>query len=151
MENSVTGINVEAAERIYNCKFIGDFCLKGKDGEWVDNQPVACFYVANPAKAEYSHYLGLFIHADNVYVTNAKSAFYNGRRKEIITGVKAANGQIIHSRYRHDYRVSDDESVFIDGGNAYTRTNAPNRLVNLKIQKDRLKEWKKRLIKELLS
>jgi hypothetical protein len=39
-----------------------------------------------------------------------------------INAVIADNGDIVYSRYRHDYRKSNDNSVWIDGGRAYTRS-----------------------------
>ncbi len=60
-------------------------------------------------------------------ITNAITA-----TETIITGIKAQNGEIIYSRYRHDYRESKDGSVFIDGGRDYTR-HSGGELVELKI------------------
>lgn len=42
--------------------------------------------------------------------------------KQDIDAVIADDGDIIYSRYRHDYMVSNDKSVWIDGGRAYTRS-----------------------------
>lgn len=60
-------------------------------------------------------------------ITNAITA-----TETTITGIKAQNGEIIYSRYRHDYRESADGSVFIDGGRDYTR-HGDGELVELKI------------------
>ena len=43
-----------------------------------------------------------------------------------IWGVVAENGDVIYSRFRHDYRWSPDKSVMIDGGRDYTRWGASN-------------------------
>jgi hypothetical protein len=40
---------------------------------------------------------------------------------ETFVGIVAENGDIIYSRFRHDYRTSEDKSVSIDGGREYTR------------------------------
>jgi hypothetical protein len=58
-------------------------------------------------------------------------------------GIIADNGDIIFSRSRHDYRVSDDESVWIDGGREYTRTPLVEveRMVRLTVHKGRLEVW----------
>jgi hypothetical protein len=42
--------------------------------------------------------------------------------QEDIWGVVANDGEVIYSRYRHDYRTSKDGSVMIDGGRDYTKT-----------------------------
>ena len=39
----------------------------------------------------------------------------------LISAAVADDGEIIYSKYRHDYNVSKDKSVFIDGGRDYTR------------------------------
>lgn len=53
-----------------------------------------------------------------------------------IDAVTADNGQIVYSRYRHDYRISDDKSVFIDGGRAYTKSGLypQHRWVTLRVR-----------------
>jgi len=57
-----------------------------------------------------------------------------------IVGVKAFNNEVIYSRYRHDYRMSSDKTVFIDGGRDYLRSGMyeTDRFVNMKVIKDRL-------------
>ena len=52
----------------------------------------------------------------------------------IIDAVEANNGDVIFSRYNHDYRTSPDGSVFIDGGRVYTRTTptARQRIIKIK-------------------
>ena len=56
--------------------------------------------------------------------------------------VVAANGDVIYSRYRHDYRHSPDGSVWIDGGRDYTRSGVPtgewDAFVTLRIVEDKL-------------
>lgn len=108
-----TNINIAKAEQNYNAIYITDMCIRGKNGEWV-NQPVSIFWVEKPEKPEYSNYLGVFTNDGNVYVTNAISAtvdpFY---------GVAAENGEIIYSRWRHDYRTSEDGTAVADGGRDY--------------------------------
>ena len=49
-------------------------------------------------------------------------------------GIVADNGEVIFSRYRWDYRASEDKSVFIDGGRDYTKCSNPSRLVEIKIE-----------------
>lgn len=78
--------------------------------------------------------LGLFYLDGQAMITNAESAF-----SEPITGVVAKDGEIIFSRFRHDYQESTDGSVFVDGGRDYLRTNThPDRVISLVVSKNRL-------------
>lgn len=58
-------------------------------------------------------------------------------------GVIADNGDVIYSRHRHDFRESDDGSVWIDGGRDYVRTNVsdPSRHCTLSVFKGRVEYW----------
>ena len=51
-----------------------------------------------------------------VMITNAESAF-----SEPITGILTDDGEVIVSRYRHDFVLK--EGHFIDGGRDYTRSS----------------------------
>jgi len=120
-------INIAKAEAHYNARYIGQMCLRTKDGMWA-NEPAEIFYQDVPPVEGYSHYLALFVRGRQLYVTSGESAASGS-----ITGVVADNGAIIYSRYRHDYHTSSDGSVWIDGGRDYTRTGNIDRLVELKI------------------
>jgi hypothetical protein len=122
-----TGIDVKKAEEVYKAIYLGDFCLKTKSGQWA-LQLAAVFYCPEPDfEAGHSFFFALFTDRhENMYIADANHVF-----DEPIIGIKADNGQIIYSRHRHDYRVSNDKSVFIDGGRDYTKTNRPDRLLDL--------------------
>jgi len=115
-------------EKMKSAKYVCETCLKGKGGGWL-NQPVAIFWNINPANipAGGSAWFGLLFQSDPFYtdldprlmIVNAISAV-----ETPIQGVVADNGDVIYSRFRHDYRVSPDKSVFIDGGRDYTRTGS---------------------------
>lgn len=127
-------ININIVEEKTKSKYIGDFCVRSKDGNW-SSFPLAIFYNEDPAPG-HTHYLGVFVDGkNNVIFTNGESAF-----NDPIIGVIAEDGEVIFSRYKHDYHTSTDGSVFIDGGRDYTRTNAlpRDRFVKLIIDKDRL-------------
>lgn len=133
-------IKIDVIEEEYKAKFIGDFALKTKDGGWSDF-PIAIFYTPNPdTEKGHSHYFGVWasnktsIHpTPSIYITNGESAF-----SQPIVGVIADNGEIIFSRFRHDYHTSQDGSAWIDGGREYVRTNKPDTLVQLIIVDDHL-------------
>lgn len=112
-------------EKHYNAKYIGYWCTKRPDGNW-NESPVDVFYVENPDKSKgHSHYFGLFLSQYNeLMITNAESAF-----SEQITGVLANDGEVLVSRYRHDF-ISKD-GAFADGGRDYLRRSAPSTMVDV--------------------
>lgn len=101
---------IPEVEKHYNAKYVIDTEHEGL--------PVAVFYGAEPHPDSGSRYFALYwALGSQLMITNG--AFIEDQE---IACVIADDGEIIHSRYRHDYRVSADGSVFIDGGRAYTRT-----------------------------
>jgi len=141
--------DAEALERIeahYEAKYVCETCVKSKNG-WV-NSSVSVFYQPDPDKVPVggSQWFGLFFREDfsdplataRLVICNAITAV-----EQDITGIVADNGDIIYSRYRHDYRWSPDKSVMIDGGRDYDRHNGGGALVKLRIIEDKLciVEW----------
>lgn len=129
--------DIKKCEEKYNAKYIGDFQTKRKDGSW-NEKPCAIFYVENPdINKGHSNYLGLFAkyitdEYSELLITNGLSAV-----EEPFTAIQADNGEYVISSYRHDYRVSNDGSVMIDGGRDYNRYTSDKKLVNLKLNKDK--------------
>ncbi len=109
---------IDVVENKYNAKFVGQFCLKTKDGQWA-NSPADVYWQATPPVEGYSNYFALIIQHGSVYITSGASAV-----EPLISAAVATDGEIIYSRYRHDYRTSADKSVFIDGGRDYTKGGA---------------------------
>ena len=108
-------IKVDAVEQKYNAKYVGDFCLKTASGGWTES-PVAIFWQETPPVKGYSHYFGLFFQDGKIMITDGASAFHDK-----ISGIVADNGEVIFSRYRHDFHYSTDNSVAVDGGRDYMR------------------------------
>lgn len=133
-KESCQPIKIEKAEKHYGGKYIGDFCLKTKDNGWSE-VPAAVFYQPNPKlDLGHTHWFALLIENGQLFITNAESVF-----SEPFSAMIADNGEVIFSRYRHDFHTSEDESVSIDGGRDYTKTvGAQNRLCQLAIDKDKL-------------
>ena len=119
-------VNIASVEEKYNAKFVGQFCLKTIDGTWAD-APADVYYVANPNKElGHSHYFGIIVRNSTVYITKGDSGVEGS-----IYAVIADDGEVLYSKYRHDFNESKDKSVWIDGGRDYTRTSSPT--IELKI------------------
>ncbi len=129
-------ISIEQVEKKYGAKYIGDFCLRNSDGAWAD-EPCAIFYQPTPnVSLGHTHYFGLFERNDTLYITKGDSAF-----SEPITGIVGSDGEVLYSRFRHDFRtLRSDSSTFIDGGRDYVRRggNLSTPVVSLLIDKDKL-------------
>lgn len=105
---------LQTIEEKYGATYLGDFCVRVENGGWV-NKPVSIFYQEPPRPdvAE-SPWFGIHTRHGSLMITDGSSAF-----SEPIQCVIADNGEIIYSRWRHDYRESEDGSVTIDGGRDY--------------------------------
>jgi hypothetical protein len=110
-----TNVDVAKVERHTGGQYVADLCLKNKHGAWTDI-PISVFWHPNP-KPGNQHYFGYYLEGGNAFFCDAMSVLGDWY------GAQAANGEIIFSRYRHDYRASEDETVSVDGGRDYTRTN----------------------------
>lgn len=122
---------IDKIKQRYPGTYIADLCVKDKYGNWL-NQPAAIFYQENPPHG-YSNYFAIMHNPMGSLVITSGASAVEG---EIVAAI-AENGQPIISAYRHDYKLSDDGSVFIDGGRDYVRTNTTH-LVHLKVVKDQL-------------
>ena len=103
----------------YGAKYMGYWTIK-RGLNWSD-QPVDVFYQPNPDVSKgHSHYFGMFrTFEGQAMITNAESAF-----SEPITGLLTDDGEVIVSRYRHDYVTKGP--YMIDGGRNYLRTSGSN-------------------------
>lgn len=129
------GFNVKIVEKSHKAKFVGDFCVKTQGG-WSE-EPAAVFYQPNPPELSpegrpCSNYFGLYFQQGSLMICDAQSAFSEG-----IIGSVADNGEVVISRFRHDYQVSKDGSAVIDGARDYIKTNGCQ-TVKLKIDKHKL-------------
>lgn len=112
----LTQKQIEIAEDKYGAKYMGYWCTKRPAGGW-NERPVDVFYQPNPDTSKgHTHYFGLFIQEGTLYITNAASAF-----EEPITGIVCEDGEVIVSRFRHDYVTKGDR--MIDGGRDYVRAS----------------------------
>lgn len=125
---------IEIIENSYKAKFVCETCIRNKDG-WM-NMPVAIFYTEKP-HPDGSNWMAINWSYDGmICVRNGFSAV-----AEPFVGVVAENGDVIYSRFRHDFNTSPDRSVSIDGGRDYSRFLSEKNnvhLVSLQIKKDKL-------------
>jgi hypothetical protein len=135
------GFNIEKVEKVKNAKFVCEVAIHTKNGGWSEH-PVAIFWQEKPPVEGYSNYFGLFqptvfedggISYGALMITSGQSAV-----DDPLTGIVASNGDVVYSAYRHDFRHSPDQSVFIDGGRDYVRCSVPAKMVQIKIIKDKL-------------
>jgi hypothetical protein len=121
---------IDKIETAKNCVYVGEFALNQGAG-WTES-PAAVFYQPNPEEG-HSHYFGLLVRGDHVVITSGQSA-----ADVVIIGKMNKSNEVIYSRFRHDYRLTSDDTVMIDGGRDYTKTSGPGRTVRMQIVKDEL-------------
>lgn len=134
MESSTLSIEtIKKIEEKYQATYVTDLAIKTKSNHWGES-PAAIFWNEHP-KEGHSHYFGfvwqfdVYSNTEKLYVCNCDSSLdFN---KDPVVGIIADDGEVIFSRYRHDYRVSNDGSVMIDGGRDYLRCTANKQLVSI--------------------
>lgn len=118
-------------EKHYEATYIADLCIRDKRGNWTETT-VAVFWVEEPKQADHSHYIGLYRSQGRVMICDARSV-----AEGHWDGMMAEDGEIIFSRYRHDYRRSRDDSVMVDGGRDYFKASGL-RDVRINIVRDKM-------------
>jgi len=99
----------------YNAKYMGYWCTKRNGGGSWNEVPVDVFYVENPDTSKgHTNFFGMFRKGENVLITDASSCF-----SVPMTGILTKQGEVVVSRFRHDYRGAGDGAI--DGGRDYTK------------------------------
>lgn len=112
-----------AVEALHRARYITDLTVWVGSGEWTD-EPLAVFWVADPA-AGASHYLGILPERRaGILRTNDAASVADG----FWLGRMADDGEVIFSRWRHDWRQSQDGSCWVDGGRDYGRGGGGKRI-----------------------
>lgn len=119
-------IDVSLVEQKKSTKYVGDFCIKQLNG-WTEN-PAAVFYQPIKTDPTHSDYFGLFVRDGKLLICDASSTFTDS-----INAIVANDGEIVFSRYRHDYAESKDMSVWIDGGRDYLRCSHPSTIIKIQM------------------
>jgi len=130
---------IEAFEREYNAKYLLESDLLAKDKYsgatyWV-NKPAAIFYTEK-AHPRGSNYFALYFEGDSLMITDALPSI-----KDIVFFGIEAEGEVVYSRFRHDYRAGKN-GAFVDGGRDYFRYGGDKfedyNIVKFKVVEDRL-------------
>ena len=111
--------NIDRAEDKYSAIYVGQFSPY-EDADFA----VDVFYQTNPPVKTYSHYFKVFKKRGLAFIGDAASIIKDMR----ILTIEADDGEIIYSRFRHDYRESKDKTVTIDGGRCYSITSSKGKL-----------------------
>jgi hypothetical protein len=116
--------NIRIIENKYQARYVGYWCTKNPRGGW-NESPVDVFYVENPDRSKgHTNYFGMFRRDKEVLITDASSAF-----SEKMTGILCEDGEVIVSRYRHDYVTKGDN--MIDGGRDYLKCSTGAKFVDV--------------------
>lgn len=120
------GLGTDYIAEIKAATYIGEFCLKSRDGGWA-NTPVAVFYQETPHPRGSNHF-GIYFSpfTQQVMIADAKSIV-----NVPITGLMNDKHEIIYSAYRHD--CQELGGMMIDGGRDYTRHSSFGTPVQFKI------------------
>ena len=118
--------SISDIEDHYSAKYMGPWSIRDIDGNWT-SIPVDVFYQPDPKKdLGHTNYFGMYRDPYGVKITKADSAFL-----EPIVGILTDDGEVIVSRYRHDY-VSKG-GYMIDGGRDYVRSNPSCQYVSVTV------------------
>lgn len=108
---------IKKIEELKDAKYMGYWCTKRLDGSW-NERPVDVFYQPNPnVELGHKHYFGMFVQNGSVWICDATTAF-----EEAIGGIITEDGEVLVSRFRHDY-VTKEGGYMIDGGRDYLRSS----------------------------
>lgn len=106
---------IRTIEELKDAKYMGYWCTQRLNGESWNERPVDVFYQSNPnVDLGHKSYFGMFVQDGIIYICDATSAF-----SDPITGVLCDDGEVLVSRYRHDYVTK--EGYMVDGGRDYLR------------------------------
>lgn len=130
-------------EEHYAAKFIFDSCIRDTKGNWL-NFPMAIFYQPDDERVPEggSNYFALYWRPETIPPTpDGKQRVFiaNGiTATEPFQAVVAKDGEVVWSRYRHDYRYSEDGSAWVDGGRDYLRWSGSGEVVDVQVATDHL-------------
>ena len=130
---------ISVIEREYNAKYVLETDLLGKDKFsgatfWL-NKPAAIFYTEK-AHPRGSNYFALYFDGSSLMITDGLHSI-----KDVVFSGIEAEGEVVYSRYRHDYREGKN-GAFVDGGRDYFKYGGDRfsdyNIVKFKVVKDQL-------------
>ena len=108
--------NIKTIEREYNAKYVLETDLLGKDqysgATFWGNKPAAIFYTEK-AHPKGSNYFALYFRGDTLMITDGLPSI-----KDVVFNGLEAEGEVVYSRYRHDFREGKN-GAYVDGGRDY--------------------------------
>lgn len=108
-------INVSKVEEKYRAKFICETQIRSKEGGWSDI-PVQIYHQPMRTDPSHNEHFAIYIYGDHLMIADGSSA------AEPMDAVRIkSSGEIIYSRFRHDFRGASTANVFVDGGRDYIR------------------------------
>jgi len=130
---------IEVFEKQYNAKYILETDLLGTDQysgvTFWGNKPAAIFYTEK-AHPKGSNYFALYFRGDSLMITDGLPSI-----KDVVFQGLEAEGEVVYSRYRHDFREGKN-GAYVDGGRDYFKYGGDKfedyNIVKFKVVEDRL-------------
>lgn len=114
-----------------DCRFLAELTTRDHRGIWSE-VPRAIFWQEKLIDPTHSHYFGVFSSGrrgqESAMITDGSSV-----AEVVWHGLQAASGEIIFSRFRHDFRESRDGTCTVDGGQDYGKYSGNGRPVSIRI------------------
>ena len=106
--------NIAKIEEQYKATYVFETCLRARGGGWA-NFHAAVFYQDEAYPGGSNYFAIYFDQKGTSYITDAGPSIID----EEFTGLEA-EGEVVYSRYRHDYRAGKN-GAYVDGGRDYFR------------------------------
>jgi hypothetical protein len=120
---------IEKIEQHYGAKYVFESQIKLRSNKW-SYFSAAVFYTETP-HPEGSNWFGVWESSGRYMISNAASAV-----DEQFFGIMADNKDVIYPPHPHDFRRSDDKSVFVSGGRDNTVDDLTHHVIKLTVHKD---------------
>ena len=99
--------------------YVGDFAVRSSKGLW-SSIPVAVFYTPKPREGYTNHYFGVYKSQARLDMPTWMICDATSVATHLWHGLEM-KGEVIFSRWRHDFRTFSFSGPCVDGGPDYTR------------------------------
>jgi hypothetical protein len=99
--------------------YVGDFAVRSSKGLW-SSIPVAVFYTPKPREGYTNHYFGAYKSQARLDMPTWMICDATSVATHLWHGLEM-KGEVIFSRWRHDFRCFSFGGPYVDGGADYTR------------------------------